>query len=242
MRKKYWFLLVLAAIGAIGLGVYGIKKWQSNRPMILTESERIPVTEAERPELVGADGNTRGFSPEDIKAGLDYMLTDEYANLSEEEKQRYREQLADSYNASIPELGFFRGSDLLEPTDEKYSEGQREYLQQEVARVHHIADERAGDQGMPHGGNEFLDNFLAMNREEQNAMLDEWIDWMDNNRTLINLRRRSHPRPAPATDYPTRFQRRMSYQDPLQRAKFGELMNRFEQRCEERNIRPVRMF
>ncbi len=242
MRTRYWFLLVLVVIGAVGLGIYGIKKWKSNRPVTLAESERIAVTDVTRLELVDENGNAKGFGPEEIQGGLDYMLTDEYANLSEDAKQQYREQLADSYNASMPEMGVFRGgTDLLDPTDEEYTEGQQTYLESEVAKVHEIADERAADQEAERGG-EFIDNFLSMSRDEQDAMLDGWIDYMDANRDQIDRWRRSRPEPDPVTSYPTRFQRRMSYQSPESRAKFGELMNRFDQRCEDRNIKPVRMF
>ncbi len=241
MRKQFWFLLVLVVIALIAMGAYGLSRWLGGKAPTLPEDDRIPVAQAPRPELMDGDGNPRGLGREEMAGAMDYMLTDEYAALSAEDKQAYREALADAYNASAPELALLGGSDLLDPSSEEYTEQQRTFLEEEVAEVHDIADERAGDQES-HMGGEFIDNFLAMSREEQNEMLDGWIDYMDEHRTQIHQWRNSRPRPEQATEYPTRFQRRMSYQDPLGRAKMGELMNRFEQRCEERGIRPVRVF
>lgn len=231
MRKQYWFLLVLVAIGLIVLSVMGIKHLRArgaeNAVVELSREDLLSADEAPRPELTDEYGDP---APADPGAVGRYMLSEEYADLSNAERREFQDQVvaANSDPAMVME-----GPPMEGPPTERsdLTETQREYLRQEAEPMMRRIEENR------------LANFFSLSESEQNAIIDAHIDRMEARRAEWERRGgsdrggRGGSRDT-ATSYPTRFLRHWSRRSPQTRSYMQELHRRMQARMEARGVEP----
>jgi hypothetical protein len=227
MRKQFWFLLVLVVIGVIVLSVMGIKHlraWAKEKAKTDLPKEQMLIAEiAPRPVLVDEDGNP---TREPAGSITQYMLTEEYNDLSAAEKREFHDQIVEAYSDPHTRPIFL---EALLANDDALTEEQRAYLREEAGPVIERVEERRGER------------FFALSRDEQNAILDVVINMIEFGRRQWAERAandENYERPT-ATEYPTEHLRARALRSSASRAREQEFWRRLQARMEERGLEPL---
>ncbi len=224
MRKRFWFLLVLIAIAAVVFSVIGIKRlraWSAERKEgKLPAEEMLSAEEAPRPILVDEYGDPVTAEPGAVSR---YMLSEEYADLSNTEKKAFQDQVVAAYSDPATPM---MGPGQLGVAN--MTEAQQEYLRREgepvMQRVEEVRHQR----------------FFDLSEAEQNAILDATVD-----RIAAHMAARERGggsgggrggNRGPVTDYPTRHLRRHNMGSPEGRAQRQEYWRRLNARMEARGV------